>query len=329
VTLGELGWDDAMAAGFAAVPNAALLRPARVTIEFNHNYRVLSAPLPLGGEPEAAVAEVEVVATGRLKHEATSRSQLPAVGDWVAVRVEADGRRGRIVAILPRRSQFSRKAAGEVTDQQIVAANVDVVGIVMALDADFSVRRLERYLLLVRESGAQPLVLLTKPDLCPDVAGRLVEVSGVAQGAPVHVVNPRLGEGTDIVRTYVPPGRTGALLGSSGVGKSTIINRLIGSEVQKTREVREGDSKGRHTTTHRELVAVPGAGLIIDTPGMRELQLWDATESVRGTFDDIDALAGGCHFADCGHDNEPKCAVKAAVAAGSLPADRLVSYVKL
>lgn len=318
-----------MAARFAAVTNASQLRPARVAVEFNHIYRVLSAAPGSAVDPEAPVAEVEAMASGRLKHEATSRSQLPAVGDWVAVRLEPGGRRGRIVAVLPRRSQFSRKAAGDVTDEQVVAANVDVVFIVMALDADFSVRRLERYLLLARESGAQPVVLLTKPDLCADVAGRLGDVAGVASGNPVHVVSPRTGEGTEVVRGYLPAGRTGALLGSSGVGKSTIINRLIGADVLKTRDVRAGDSKGRHTTTHRELVAVPGAGLIIDTPGMRELQLWDVTESVRGTFDDIEALAAGCHFADCRHDNEPRCAVKAAVAAGGLAEDRLVSYVQL
>lgn len=329
VTLEALGWDDVMAARFAAVTNASQLRPARVAVEFNHIYRVLSAAPGSAVDPEAPVAEVEAMASGRLKHEATSRSQLPAVGDWVAVRLEPGGRRGRIVAVLPRRSQFSRKAAGDVTDEQVVAANVDVVFIVMALDADFSVRRLERYLLLARESGAQPVVLLTKPDLCADVAGRLGDVAGVASGNPVHVVSPRTGEGTEVVRGYLPAGRTGALLGSSGVGKSTIINRLIGADVLKTRDVRAGDSKGRHTTTHRELVAVPGAGLIIDTPGMRELQLWDVTESVRGTFDDIEALAAGCHFADCRHANEPRCAVKAAVAAGGLAEDRLVSYVQL
>ncbi len=328
MTLRELGWDEATAGHFARFASVARVQPARVAVEFNHIYRVLSAPAPDDGA-DVQAEEVEAVAAGRLKHQATSRSQLPAVGDWVAVRLEPDGRRGRIVAVLPRRSQFSRKAAGEVTDQQVVAANVDLVFIVMALDADFSLRRLERYLLLARESGAQPVVLLTKPDLCEDVVSRVADVTAVCAGSPVHVINPLSGEGTETVRGYLPPGSTGALLGSSGVGKSTIINRLIGADVRKTRAVREADSKGRHTTTHRELVALPGAGLVIDTPGMRELQLWEATDAVRGTFDDIEALAGGCHFADCRHDNEPRCAVKDAAARGVLAAGRLDSYRKL
>jgi ribosome biogenesis GTPase len=211
----------------------------------------------------------------------------------------------------------------------VVAANVDVVFIVMALDADFSLRRLERYLLLSHESGAAPVVLLTKPDLADDRIGRVAEVTALAGEVPVHLVSPRTGDGIDRVAAYLAPGRTGALLGSSGVGKSTIINRLAGSDVQKTREVRESDAKGRHTTTHRELVVLPGGGLIIDTPGMRELQLWDVGESVRQTFEDVEALAPGCHFTDCRHRGEPRCAVAAAVEAGRLSRERLDSYLKL
>jgi ribosome biogenesis GTPase len=247
----------------------------------------------------------------------------------VAIRVQPDDDRGAIVGVLPRRSWFSRKMAGHVTDEQIVAANVDVIFVVMSLDADFSIRRLERYLLLARESGATPVVLLTKPDLSEAAAGRADEVAAAVGGAPVHVVNPRLNVGINQVAGYLAPGRTAALLGSSGVGKSTIINRLAGGELQRTREVRVADSKGRHTTTRRELVVLPGQGLIIDTPGMRELQLWDVGEAVRETFDDIEALVGACRFTDCRHRDEPGCAVKAAVEDGRLRAARLESYLKL
>jgi ribosome biogenesis GTPase len=219
--------------------------------------------------------------------------------------------------------------AGQVTDEQVVAANVDVVFIAMALDADFSLRRLERYLLLARESGAAPVVLLTKPDLSDDVAARVAEVTALTADIPVHVINPRMNEGIDRVAASLPTGRTGALLGSSGVGKSTIINRLVGRDVQRTRDVRASDSKGRHTTSHRELVFLPNGGFMIDTPGMRELQLWDVGEAVSETFDDIEALAVQCRFSDCRHRDEPDCAVKTAVAEGQMSAARLESYLKL
>ncbi len=316
--LAELGWDDALAARFEPWKDKADVQPGRVAIEFNHNYRVYVD----GGEVEAVVA-------GRLKHQAAGRAELPAVGDWVAVRRRPDEDRGSIQAVLPRRSWFSRRAAGNVTGEQVVAANVDVVFIVMGLDADFNVRRLERYLLLARESGATPVILLTKPDVSAGVAAQAAAVAALAGDTPVHVLSPKFNEGIDQVRRYLGTGRTGALLGSSGVGKSTIINRLVGVDLRKTREVRESDSRGRHTTTHRELVKLPEGGLIIDTPGMRELQLWDVQEAVRETFDDIERLAEGCHFTDCRHREEPRCAVKAAVADGRLAASRLESYLKL
>jgi ribosome biogenesis GTPase len=219
--------------------------------------------------------------------------------------------------------------AGQVTDEQVVAANVDVVFLVMALDGDFSPRRLERYLLLSRDSGASSVVLLTKPDLADDVAAAVAIVATVAGDLPLHVINPKLDEGTALVRHYIAAGRTCALLGSSGVGKSTIVNRLVGSDVQKTRGVRASDSKGRHTTTHRELVPVPGGGLLLDTPGMRELQLWDVGAAVEQSFDDVERHTGGCRFSDCRHREEPGCAVKAAVASGVLASDRLESYLAL
>jgi ribosome biogenesis GTPase len=316
--LRDLGWDDGFAHQFAGWAGTPHVQPGRVFIEFNHIVRVYVD----GGELEAVLA-------GRLKHLAETRSALPAVGDWVVVRSRPGERSGAIVAVLPRRSRFSRKAAGHVTGEQVVAANVNVIFIVMALDADFSLRRLERYLLLARESGAAPVVLLTKPDLCGEVDARAAAVGALAGDAPVHVLSPKFNEGIGQVAHYLTPGRTGALLGSSGVGKTTIINRLVGTDVRKTREVRAADSRGRHTTMHRELVVLPNGGLLIDTPGMRELQLWEVGAAVRETFDDIEQLAAGCHFTDCRHRDEPRCAVKAAAEGGRLAVDRLASYLKL
>jgi ribosome biogenesis GTPase / thiamine phosphate phosphatase len=316
--LEDLGWNDVLAAAFAPWREKSDVLPGRVAIEFNHNYRVYVAD-----------GEIAAVAAGRLKHHAGSRADLPAVGDWVAVRKRPAEDRGTIQAILPRRSKFSRHAAGGVTDEQVVAANADVVFLVMSFDDDFSVRRLERYLLLARESGAAPVILLTKADLAEDVPARVAEVAAVTGDLPVHVLSPKFNEGLPHVRVHLGPGRTGALLGSSGVGKSTIINRLVGEEVQKTREVREADSKGRHTTRHRELVLLPGGGLLIDTPGMREIQLWDASEGVKETFDEIEALAPACYFSDCRHRQEPRCAVKAAVEEGRVSTARYESYLRL
>jgi ribosome biogenesis GTPase len=318
VRLDELGWDEQTAAAYAPWAAREGHVPARVAVEFNHLYRVY-----------AEGNEVEAVVSGRLKHHAASRGELPAVGDWVVVRKRPDEDRVAIVHVLPRRSRFSRKVAGAVTDEQVVAANVDVVFLVMALDDDFSPRRLERYLLLARDSGASPVVLLTKPDLSADVPAAVAEVAAVAGALPVHVLNPRSGEGADALRRYIAHGRTCALLGSSGDGKSTIVNRLVGADVQKTRAVRDADSKGRHTTTHRELVPMPGGGLLLDTPGMRELQLWDVGDAVEQAFEDVERYAPDCRFRDCRHRDEPGCAVKAAVAAGALAGDRLASYLAL
>ncbi|HWN86947.1 MAG TPA: GTPase RsgA, partial [Vicinamibacterales bacterium] len=222
--LDDLGWDRDMAAHYEPWRERSGHDPARVAVEFNHLFRVYVED-----------GDVEAVVSGRLKHHAMSRSELPAVGDWVVIRRGADQDRASIVHVLPRRSRFSRKVAGGVTDEQVVAANVDVVFLVMGLDADFSPRRLERYLLLARDSGAEAVVLLTKPDLCADLPGAAAEVAAVAGSMPVHVLNPRSGDGIGAIRGYVATGRTCALLGSSGVGKSTIVNRLVGTDVRRTR----------------------------------------------------------------------------------------------
>jgi ribosome biogenesis GTPase len=253
------------------------------------------------------------------------------VGDWVALRHRPSERTATIEAILPRRSQFSRKAAGELTEQQVVAANIDVVFVVMGLDRDYNPRRLERYLVLAADSGARAHVVLSKADLveAATLEARLAECRTLAPGCAVHASSVRDGRGLDEVRAALGPGRTGTLLGSSGAGKSTLINHLIGSEMLATGEVRASDQRGRHTTRHRQLVLLPGGGLLIDTPGMRELQLWTAPEAAESTFDDIEALAAGCHFTDCRHRSEPRCAVRAAVEAGDLAASRLESFHKL
>lgn len=315
-TLEGLGWDEAWREAFR--PHAAEgLEPARVAIEFNHIYRVLDEK-----------GEWRAQASGRIRHRAAGRHELPAVGDWVAVRPRRGEGAARIEAVLPRRTRFSRKVAGDLTEEQVVAANIDTVFLVSGLDGDFNPRRIERYLLVAWESGARPVVLLNKCDVAEDLGAAIAQVAAVAAGVPVHAVSAHSGRGLDEVAAYLGFGKTAALLGSSGVGKSTIVNALAGDARLATQQVRASDSRGRHTTRHRQLIALPGGGLVVDTPGMRELQLWDAG-GARETFDDIDALARDCHFGDCRHASEPRCAVRQAVDDGRLAAGRLESYLKL
>lgn len=315
--LNELGWDEEWARAFA--PHAAEgLIPARVAIEFNYIYRLY-----------AETGELQAQHAGRLRHQAEGRENLSAVGDWVAVLPTPGEAAATIEAVLPRRSRFSRKMAGETTEEQIVAANINTVFIVMGLDGDYNPRRLERYLLMAHESGARPVVLLNKSDVADHWSADLDEIAGLAAGIPVHAISAKTRSGIEVIEGYLGPGRTGALLGSSGVGKSTIVNALMGDEKLKTQDVRAGDSRGRHTTRHRHLILLGSRGLLIDTPGMRELQLWTQPESARETFDDVVSLAGGCHFTDCRHREEPRCAVKQAIADGTLDAGRLDNYLKL
>jgi ribosome biogenesis GTPase / thiamine phosphate phosphatase len=316
VDLNVYGWTERLEEAFA--PHAAAgLVPARVTLEHTHVYRVVGRT----GERLARVA-------GRLRHQAGARADFPAVGDWVAIEAPHHGGDARIRAVLPRSSRFSRKAAGDPTEEQVIAANIDTVFLVAGLDHDFNPRRLERYLLVAGESGASPVVILNKADLVADAEARIAEVRSLAPGVPVYAVSCRMPETLEPIRQHLGPGRTGALLGSSGVGKSTIVNRLIGEDLLQTEEVRASDSRGRHTSTNRQLVLVPDVGLVIDTPGLRELQLWDAGGWAE-TFADLAALAERCRFRDCRHRQEPGCAVVAAVEAGALPASRHESYLKL
>ena len=306
-----LGWDAFFADAFEPYRADGLV-PARVAVR-HHGPCVLFTELgDLGGVP-----------AGRLRDE-----ELPAVGDWVAARPLDGERKAVIEAVLPRRSAFVRKEAGARTIGQVVAANVDVVFLVTSFGHDLNARRVERYLTSAWESGARPVVVITKADLAADPAAEMLAVEAVAFGVPVHAVSSVTGEGLDALGAYLETGRTVALLGSSGVGKSTLVNRLSGRDVLATGELRS-DGRGRHTTSHRELVPLPGGALLLDTPGMRELQLWGGEESLEGAFSDVVELAARCRFADCTHEREPGCAVLAAAASGELDAARLASYRKL
>ena len=315
--LKTLGWRAHFENAFAAYRDPGV-EPARVALEYQGQYRVF-----------AAGAELMAEVTGRVRYQAATRADFPAVGDWVVIQKVPHEKKALIHAVLPRASKFSRMAPGETNEEQIVATNIDTIFLVQGLDNNYNLRRLERYLLLAFESGARPVIILSKADLCDDLAARLGEVQQVALGTPVHAISAKAGTGLEPLNEYLGEGLTVAFLGSSGVGKSTLINRLLGNERQKTRDVRAEDSKGRHTTVHRELIVLPPGGLLIDTPGMRELQLWDVDESLTDTFADVETFARDCHFTDCKHNSEPDCAVKAAIADGMLAAERLESYQKM
>lgn len=293
-------------------------QPARIIADYGVEYL-------LG----TRTGELRATLPGKLRMAIRKRdSARPVIGDWVGFAPSPQEGATVIQTVLPRRTQLARKAAGRTTEEQVVAANVDAIFLVSALTKDLNPRRLERYLTVAFDSGAQPVILLTKSDLSENVAEEHARIVQLAKDVPVHTLSSITGEGVDALAPYLGAARTVALIGSSGVGKSTLINRMLGAARQEVREVGD-DDKGRHTTTHRELFVLPGGGLVIDTPGMRELGVLENEEGLRGAFGDIDALAGQCRFSDCQHGREPGCAVSEAVQQGRLAPERLEAFHKL
>jgi ribosome biogenesis GTPase len=327
--LAALGWDELWASAFAPY-SVGRRQPARVVAVHKETSIVRG---PEGVDRPAVVS-------GRFRFDALAASDYPAVGDWVAIEASSPSASAHdtavIAAVLPRRSAFrrsaadaSRRTAGNLVDEQVIAANVDVALIVAGLDGDFNLRRLERYLAVAWSSGVEPVVALNKTDVASDLEGRIVAVEAIGPGVPIVPMSARTGSGIDGLGPHLVPGRTAVVLGSSGVGKSTLLNALLGEERQSTAAVREDDSRGRHTTTHRELFTLPGGVLLIDTPGIRSLEVAGADDGVDHAFGDVAALAAACRFADCRHEGEPGCAVQAAVDDGRLAPERLASHRKL
>jgi ribosome biogenesis GTPase len=317
MSLRALGWNSFFQDAFA--PHAAQgLIAARVAVQFRGGYEIWT---------KDAVLTAEV--SGRFRHAAKVASEFPAVGDWVGIEPVPGETRAIIQAVLPRKTRFSRTAAGDATEEQLMAANIDEVFVIESLAVPPNLRRIERFLTLAWDSGATPTVILTKADLCPDKTETLRAVRKIAKDAAVLAISCLDGQGVGTVKKRLDKGWTVAFLGPSGVGKSTLVNHLVGDEVQPVLPVRESDQKGRHTTTSREMIFLSGGGVLIDTPGLRELQLWEGEEGVETAFADIEALAAGCRFSDCRHEKEPGCAVQHAVQTGRLTASRLASFQKL
>jgi ribosome biogenesis GTPase / thiamine phosphate phosphatase len=316
MTLKALGWSERLQNEFAAVAAEGVV-PGRVVGEHRSHYRVATDAI-----------ELSAGTTGRLRNVAAQRSDLPGVGDFVALRLAMGDGPATIEAVLPRTSALIRKASGE-SRPQLLAANIDVVFIVTAPDGDFNLPRIERLLALVADSGATPVIVLNKSDLSDDIISTTDQISTLAPGIPVHAISARARHGILELEQYFDGNRTVGLIGSSGVGKSTLTNELLGRAAQATQEVRAHDSRGRHTTTHRQLFLRPHGGAIIDTPGMRGVELWNTGKDVDNNFEDIEALALECKFRNCRHGSEPACAVRAAVDRGDLEADRVARYVKL
>jgi ribosome biogenesis GTPase len=317
--LEDFGWNSFFQEHFQTLRISGSV-PARVISQSRDSFQVY-----------CEYGELSARTSGKLRYRAGEEDLFPAVGDWVVVQPLVEEQKGIIHAVLPRTSKFSRKVAGERTDEQVVSANIDTVFIVSGLDGgrNFNLRRIERYLTLAWSSGANPVILLNKVDLCPDVATYIRRAEIIAPGVPVLPVSAKEKTGLDALKSRLTRGKTAAFLGSSGVGKSALINALLGVEKQETGEVRGDDRTGRHTTTRREMVLLPDGGIVIDTPGMREIQMWAGEEDLRGSFRDIEALAEQCRFRNCTHNTESGCAVKEAIERGDLDPARLRSYRKL
>ena len=315
--LKKFGWNDFFEACFTEFNKEGFI-PARVSVEHRNYYELYSG-----------IGDLTAEKSGKLFYNAEDSSLLPAVGDWVVIKPLENEDKAFIHAVLPRKSKFSRKKAGETTEEQIVAANVDTVFIMSSLNQELNFRRIERYLALAWENDVLPVVLLSKADICEDIYGKLAEAQTVFTGTDVHVISSIKGAGLDELHRYFEGNKTAAVIGSSGVGKSTLINSMLHMEKMDVTDIGLYKDKGKHTTTHRELVIVPGGGLIIDTPGMREIQLWEGGEGLSELFDDIEKLALECRFTDCKHETEPGCAIQNALSTGALDSGRLKSYKKL
>lgn len=315
------GWNDEWTRRFERHADAGQA-PARISVEHRGLYHYHGPH----GEGVASVS-------GRLRHLATGRGDFPAVGDWVALRSPHDSDPAKseavIEAIVERTNKLSRKVAGDSGEEQVLAANIDVLFLVTSLNQDLNASRLERFLAAAPLPQSERILLLTKSDLHNASEGAVADLRARISNVPIHAISARTGEGVDFVTAYLTPGRTAAMLGSSGVGKSTLLNRLLGAERQEVNAIREDDDRGRHTTTRRELVALPSGGLLIDSPGIRELQLWADGADVDAAFDDVARLAESCPFTDCSHVHEPRCAVLGAIAEGRLDQARYESFLKL
>jgi ribosome biogenesis GTPase len=315
ISLDTLGWNSAFQASFEPFAAQNLI-PGRVAAQHKGGYVIFTEQ-----------GEFLADAAGKLRHKG-SKQDLPVVGDWVAMTPLPNGR-GQIRGVLPRQNKFSRKVAGEETHEQIVAANLDTAFIVTSINADYNPRRIERYVVLARETDINPVIVLSKIDLAENVSEIMVELRSLFPDIQVIPLSCKTGAGIDAIKAYLTPGKTASLLGSSGVGKSTLVNYLLGTEKQAVKDIRESDDRGRHATTYRELIVLPQGGLLIDTPGMREVHLWDGARGLQDAFSDFEEVALTCRFSDCEHATEPGCAVKKAIEDGTLDAGRFESYKKL
>lgn len=317
MSLKAYGWNDTRAEYWEKNAPPGTI-PARVISEHRDRYRI-----------HTEKGDLTARLSGRSNHQASEAEDYPTVGDWVAVTPDPSGDQAIIQRILPRQSKFSRKTVGKKTEEQVIAANLDTVWIVTSFDFDLNPARLERYVTMVSESGSQPVVILAKADLVPDPETVVTDLAGRMSSVPIIASSTKTRGGLEPLKKLLSPGTTIALLGSSGVGKSSLINHLAGREVMSTAPVREKDGKGRHTTTHRELILLPDGTLLLDTPGMRELQLWGPEESLEKSFSDIEALASECRFSNCNHESEPGCAIITAQEKGLLSPERVNSFRKL
>ncbi len=320
MSLASLGWNDSLAAAFAPFAAPGVV-PARVTADFGRGWGVTT---------DDDDGELLAEPAGKLRHRSTRRAELPVAGDWVVLELKPGERRCKLLAVLPRRTALSRQAAGHRrAEEQILAANLDTVFIVVGLDQPVNHRRIERFLTAVRSGGITPVVVLNKSDLHPDAEAERLATERIAGGAAVVTASAQKRGGAKALKPWLKKRETVAFLGISGVGKSSLVNRLLGDEVQAVQEVREADAKGRHTTSNRELLVGPGGVLLLDTPGMREFQFWDVDTPLEELFPEVVAAAAQCKYRDCRHGTEPGCAVQAALAAGTLELGRVTSYLKL